>query len=533
MANKKKEIIPEELTEAEVWNILEFAQNISGGSLYGGALSPQLLNQQLRNINLNPLQATEDSLNNAMKDPKSSELELMGFSEDFETQSQVYKKLISYLSDMVSFDLTYTCKNADMSDYKSKAYAKDLDAVKDFFDRFDYRKEFRIAIREMLRNEAFFACPRFDGKNIVLQELPSSPTYTLITGRWDYGLLFSFNMYYFMQPGIDIRLYPRFFREKFNELWGDVRQSYNPALPPNLRGDSSWVYWQDIPTDVGFCFKFNPEIATRIPYFSGLFLDLIQQPLMRALQKNINMSAAARIILGQVGLLKDAGAKVKDQFNINPDLLGKFLALVKSAVGESLKVAAAPLEEMQAISFPAENDVYQSYLRTALASSGVNTNLLFTSSVRPNSVESQLSLNNDEQLLYSLYPQFEAFLNYYVNKFTKKFKFNFKFEGTHFFNNRAKRLEDQMTLVNSGIVLPQKIAAAIGMNPFEFQRQLEEARASGFVDDLTPIKKTLAGAAAGIGKEDAGRPKKSDGELTDSGGETRDSGANEEKKLAG
>jgi hypothetical protein len=44
---------------------------------------------------------------------------------------------------------------------------------------------------EMLRNETFFFNPRFDGDKYVLQELPANPTYTKITGRWDYGLFFS------------------------------------------------------------------------------------------------------------------------------------------------------------------------------------------------------------------------------------------------------------------------------------------------------------------------------------------------------
>jgi hypothetical protein len=81
-------------------------------------------------------------------------------------------------------------------------------------------------------------------------------------------------------------------------------------------------------------------------------------------------------------------------------------------------------------------------------------------------------------------------------------------------------------LADKGMVLPQKIAASIGMLPHEFERQLAMARADGFVDKLTPILTSF-----NMSKEDSagGRPKKDGGKLSDSGQNTRDSGSNIEK----
>jgi hypothetical protein len=238
---------------------------------------------------------------------------------------------------------------------------------------------------------------------------------------------------------------------------------------------------------VGVCFKYSPELATRLPYFTPLFSDLILQSLMRNLQKSANMAAASKMIIGQVPMLnRDAKASVKDMIAISPALLGQFLALVKSGISEAIKVASAPLEDMKGISFDSENEIYDSYLKTTLASSGVNTNLIFTSDIKPNVLETQLSLNVDEQMMTALYDQFNIFMNYFVNKYTKAFKFKFTFEGTQFFLNRQQRLDSAMTLFNVGIVLPQKIAAAVGMKPAQFRKHLEEAQATGFMDLLTP-----------------------------------------------
>ena len=51
----------------------------------------------------------------------------------------------------------------------------------------------------MLRNDAYFGLLRDTGEKVILQELPSD--YCKITGRWENGFLFSFNMQWFLQPG--------------------------------------------------------------------------------------------------------------------------------------------------------------------------------------------------------------------------------------------------------------------------------------------------------------------------------------------
>ena len=125
-------------------------------------------------------------------------------------------------------------------------------------------------------------------------------------------------------------------------------------------------------------------------------------------------------------------------------------------------------------------------------------------------------------MLQALYPQFNNFLNYHVNRLTKNYKFNFQFEGSNFFTDRQRRLETQTTLMTNGIVMPQKIAAAIGMSPFAMQAQMEEAKAMGFVDSLTPIVSAFQQSAA----DGVGRPAKKDADLGDSGEQTRADGNN-------
>jgi len=484
MTNKKakEEVL---VTENEIWDVIEFARSMSGG-IYGTTyLTPDLISSRMRDITLNPLEATQAELDSAMKDPKNHELQLQRFSEDFELRSMIYKRLISYLANMLSFDITYT-SNAKADEYKTPKYKKDLETVETFLEKFEYKKEFRTVVRQMLRNDAYFGCIRDAGNKYILQELPSE--YCKITGKWENGYLFSFNMYWFLLPGVDVEMYPEFFKKKYKEIWHSTNSTkgYNPHLPPEFR-DSTWIYWVDVPVDVGVCFKLSPELATRVPYFTPLFNDLILQSLMRNLQKNMNMAAASKMIMGEVPMLnKEAKATVRDSIAISPELLGKFMALVKSAISDAIKVASAPLQNMKGISFDTDSAMYDQYLRTALASSGVNSNLIFSSNIKPNAIETQLSLNVDEQMMTLLYEPFSDFMGYVVNNLVKTFRFIFAFEGTDFFLNRQERLDNVMSLFDKGIILPQKIAAAMGMKPSHLRKHMEEAAAMGFMDMLTP-----------------------------------------------
>jgi len=97
-------------------------------------------------------------------------------------RSMPYKRLLSYLTNMLAFDITYTSTADDVDDFNSAKYKKDLKSVETFLETFHYEKELRIATKEMLRNDAYFACFRDVGDGYVLQELPND--YCKITGRW-------------------------------------------------------------------------------------------------------------------------------------------------------------------------------------------------------------------------------------------------------------------------------------------------------------------------------------------------------------
>jgi len=234
-ANKTNEI-----TVKEVWDVLQFAQT-SMMSYFPNIYTPQLINSRMKDISFNPSVPTQDALDQALANPKNNEEILRNFVESMEILSAPFKRIISYMSSMLAYDLTYTAIN--VKDYNDAKYKIDLDILFDFLDRFDYKREFNNVTKQLLRNELFAFSMRDDGDKIVLQELPLN--YVKITGKWDYGFLIDFDFTYFLQPGVDVRMFPPFFQKKFDEIFGGSEgyNQYLPSLPVELRSKNNYIYW--------------------------------------------------------------------------------------------------------------------------------------------------------------------------------------------------------------------------------------------------------------------------------------------------
>jgi hypothetical protein len=513
----------QELSEAECWDVIEFAKNMS--PMYNNIFTPDMVNQRMQDVNMNPMAATQDAIEKALLNPKNSEQELIGFSQFFELNDMIYKRMLYYLGNMLSFDLTYTCINATPKDYKSVKYKKDIEEVHKFLDKFNHKQEFKKVLRNLVRQEVYFSVFRDDGDKYLLQELPQK--HCKLTGRWDYGFLFDFDMYWFVQPSVNIDMYPKYFKQLYLNWMEQKNNGYDPASSLDKR-DGSFVYWTQTSPEKGvWAWKFNPDVVSKVPFLSPLYSDIVLKPLIRKLQTNIYFLQAQKVMVGLIPLIKESkSGSIRDNLQISPEVMGKFLGLMKQGLNDAIKVSGVPFSDVKTLDFDGtDKKILEDYTKSTTSMSGVNSRLIYSVDKQSN-IESQLSINVDEQIVQYTYSYFEDFLNYHINKRTKYFKFKFSFEGTEFDTNKKKRLEDALTLADKGIVLPQKISAAIGMNYHDMCRHLEEAQATGFTDKLMPLINIYNQTGD---KDSVGRKKKADTELSESGQETRDVGSNLDK----
>lgn len=485
----------EKLTEQEVnqvlnaFDFLEFSQGYN--SEYYGLnryFTPDVINQQMQNINMNPTPVKTEDVVKALNSPKTSEEILREYSMALELNDMYYKRLLHYFADMPCFNITWECINAEkQSDYSSKEFKEDLRIVDDFLSRFNCREEFKIVLRQILRQDAYFCVLRDDGVKFTLQELPAD--FCKITGRHAYGILYDFNMQYFMgQPGVDINMFPKVMRKMYRQIYKQMTRDYDPAMKANKR-HSSFIYWHQCnPSDGFWAFKAAPEIATLLPYFAPLFPDISMAPTARKLQEDKYFIAASKLIVGLLGFNKESkSGQVPNQINITPEVLGKFLGLARRGIREQIGLTALPVDKVEVVEFDTNNTNLIDDQTSAVAKQSVASSSVLMHDGKLSVHESKLAAAVDANVVKTMYPMFANFVEYFVNQRTSKYKFKFEFHDVDIPDDKEFRRTTVKEMSALGIVDFQDVARVYDINVFQLKRRLQASKAMDFEKEITDL----------------------------------------------
>lgn len=507
----------EKLSEEQVqqvlnaWDFLEFSNNYK--SMYGTTyLTPDIVNQRMKDITMNPIEVTLSGLEEALKNPKDSEKILRGFSESIEVQNMYYKRLIRYFSDMASFNLNFDPIIEKESDLNSKQFKEDMKVLDDFCSKFNYKEEFQTVFRQLLRQGVYYGILRKTEDKYTLQELPAD--FCKITGRFPYGLLFDFDMHWFLgHYGVDIDMYPKVFKKMLNRVnkTGYYSKWYNPAKTPDTR-NSTYVYWHQCSPEDGFwAWKISPEIATIVPYFSSLFSDLFYQPIIRGLQNDKYFVEASKLLVGIIGFNKEAkSGQVANQMNITPDVLGKFLGVARQGLNKQIGLVALPMDSIETVQFDtSDKNIVSDYLNNVSKQGIASADVLFSDD-KLNSHQSKLASAVDYNFIYSIYPMFANFVEYHVNSMTKKFKFKVSFHDVNIPDDKSERSNRFKELSSMGIVDIQLASRVCDLNPFEFSRRLAITKSMGIEKNLISLISLNNQSAQDSINSKKGRPSKPD-----------------------
>jgi hypothetical protein len=490
-----------------------------------GSFTPDLQNTAFKNLSLNPSVANAETVHKYIENAKESEFDLIAYCQNEYLRSALYKRNLDYIKNLPAFNLAINCKNAKTeNDYNSDAYKKDLKVVKDFLRKFNYKEEFSRVFFQMLNTESYYCMLRTDLDNdkYVLQEFPY--LYAKLTGRFSYGFLADYNMNYFMQPSIDINLYPKWMKKRYYQLFNGKDKKYIPSSSIDKR-TGNFAYWvQTSPEDGCFVFKMNDAIATNVPYFTSMLADLVLVPIYRDLELNQDMLASKKVFSTIYPLLKEQKTgNTQDMLAVDPVTMGKIVGACAAALGNSFNILNIPSDDIKSHEFTNTNKgSYSDELKNVASLLNGGRSLFATD--KQTAAETNLGLNIDEMVVENVYPQFANFLEYYINMRTKKYKFAFKFSGTNSYQNRKDRMDKAFQAADKGFVSANKIANSMDLDIFELEDELLMTKAMGFDKKLISLINVYTQSS-----KDAGRPQKDSSELTESGQETRDQGSNIEK----
>lgn len=512
----------EKISRSDVQDVIDFS---SGLMAMDGFYSPFLSNQLLTNLNNNPRLPSAESVKKALNDYKNSGEELQGFVEFASSFDMIFKRTLYSYANALSFDLQVTCKNAyTESDYQSDEYKKDRQTVDNFLTNFDYKKEFYNVLLNVLKRDTYFTWFRKTktgnrGKmKFALQIMPQD--YCMLTGYFEKGLLWSLNILYYMQPGVDLNGFdPSITKTYLRAL--ETIDSYVPSAPLNDR-KGSYAMWADVsPLDGAWAWKFDTSSFANNPFLSPYVANVLRSDEIGELQYNKDLIAASGILAGEIRLFDSAKSGTKaNQFSIDPKTLGTFMSLVKKGLQSTIKAVAVPLENIKFFQFEDKNP--NSYTNELTTTAGIGTGIsrVIYSSDKMSNAELEAALNEVYQTMKPMYAQFNNFFDFYVNQMTSKYKFKFEFVGSNYQFERDARFDKMMKMADKGLVLNSSAwASAVGMNPVTFDRMLAESKYTGWIDKYSTL---MLNANTTAQSNEGGRPRQSGTSLTESGEASRE-----------
>lgn len=524
MSNAKA---PEETTSY----FSDYIQAYNSQSLFGNnyLLSPIILNTTLKNKNMNSNVLSTDEIRAMVMRPHLYEHELRRLSLHMYRSISVYKQLINYQSSLLDFNwepIPYVKggKTITQEDMHTNAFKRDYAYMKQFFDCFDKDREFKKVLWNMLMYDTYYTAVREYDDYIYLQEMPY--THCIIDAESYLGYLYSFDLSYFMNSGVDINAYPNELKTAYTKALKNINTQYNPNLPTR---NGSWVHWIPLDPDNYWVFKFNSGFAGSVPPTLDAFVDYSKIDKYKDLEDTKKELETYKVIFATVPRMSNGrGANKIDDFAISADELGKFVSVVK----ENMKVdfKAAPLEDFKAFDFQpssSENDLLETELTNILTQSGLSSNVMNPSTFNVSSANFYKAVSS--AIVAQVYPQFGKFCEHQINRKTKKYKFKIKFSGTLF--DREERRKNADSDANLGLITPSLISSR-GMQITDVENSMNLMYAMGYPDKFKPVQLsfTMSNSDKANTGTTSGATKKSENELSDKGAETRDYDNTEIKK---
>ena len=531
------------MSKADVWDTLQFANSLYTAFRGYGFYNPSNQNSQLLNLTNNALiPSSAEDIQKALKAVPYDYKKLAGYSEFMEIFDTIYSKTLRYMKTLLSFDLNITCVNIkDPSEYASQEYKDDLRRVYKFLDNFDYKQEFSNKVVPMiLRNETAYVWFRdtsdildepikLDGKQktkrnqkFALQIMPQE--YCKLTGYFNNSqLLYDFDMSYFLNDTVDINLFAPCFKTYFNNVMGTKNNYYIPSSQLDKR-DGTYAMWtQTSPLDGAYAFKMDISNFRQVPPFANLMPTCFNDAVIEELQKDKDLLTARAFIYGAIRLFDNAKSGTqKNQFAIDPKTLGELMALVSTSLKDYVQPVAMPTDQNKMFQLTDSNsDMAKTQYDTSSGQGASASSLIYTNE-RMMQFEMQQAVETDYAFMKPLYQQFNQFMNFFVNRKTKKYKFDFEFDGLDRMFHRKERQAALSNMMSVGLMPNVSyIASAYGIRPQQMQRMLEESHYGGLTDILTlPLNNNTRsdGSNSDSGSSKNGRPQiTNQTEITDDG----------------
>lgn len=307
---------------------------------------------------------------------------------------------------------------------------------------------------------------------------------------------------------------------KINAYPDYVKKAYKDYI------DGKTGNWYIPPASKQICIKFNFQWVYPYPYMLGLIRDIFDLDVFKKLKLQSARTDNYKAILVEVPIDKER----TDKPLVSYEVLEAFSEMNRENMTDDIGIIHTIGAKGEAVSFKDSSNTTNNVADandTIFDASGT-TEELFNGSSSATAVT--FSVENLSGYIYSIYRQFERWINRYVKQIKKynsnKYKFKFYLLDSTIFNRDevSRRYKDACSL---GLNVVDKWLSSIGMTPSTILGSyILHKNVFDFENNLTLLSSTYNSTSS-----DTGRPtNRENGELLgDSGEQTADSDANADR----
>lgn len=306
--------------------------------------------------------------------------------------------------------------------------------------------------------------------------------------------------------------------QKINAYPIYIRQAYSDFSEGKISN------WYEPPADLQICIKLNNQWTYPYPLLIGLVRDILDLDIYKKLKLQSARTDNYKAIMVKVPIDENT----IDKPLLTPETLGVFAEINRESMTDDIGLIYNLGSDGEAISFKESSNTRNNVADSVgdiYDSAGI-TKELFNGSSSGTAVT--LSVENDSGIVYSVYRQFERWINRYIKlrKYNKStYKFYFYLLDITIFNrdNVSKRYKEACTL---GATVIDKWLASLDITPSRMMGSyILHKDIFDFNSNFIPLSSSFNAANGQVGQGRTTNAEK--GELlSDSGEQTKDSDAN-------
>lgn len=467
------------------------------------------------------VQYTKDRIKQYLQNPYSNISNIRSVSAFLARTSMIYKKILSYFSQMPLFYYNLIFKADFQNGIDSSNFLSKYQEISQKLQQINMQKEFSSVIATALRDGVYYGfIYDYDGEGFFLYGL--DPTYCKISSISSTGeYIFSFDAKFFDTGNNDEYLYG--VDENGEGTWDQVFIDGYEAYKQNGQD----FRWFELPPERTICILADDDAEMPLPYFLPVFISLLDLIDLEQILMSKTELENYLLLVSKIPLVPNSDEV--DDFAVSIEMVQFIQQLLDSVVPNLVGTAYTPCD-LDVITFDKSNSGEDTN-KLAESMSNLFSNLGISKLVvcggdSTNSVGLKHSIQNDEAFALRFVDKLENWMNSYIRQnYSEEFIVRFH-RFTYFSQDEyVNRMQTAATL---GLPVATDYATAIGQTPYEMMCSTFMENALGIKNGLwVPLQSSYTQS-----ESSAGAPQKDEDELTDEGIKTRDGGKNETTKAA-